>query len=150
MNLIRLGAIQRAGARFISPAEYAEFWTIDFLSTRNFVATIDDPNGHIRWLTHVNCESTIRTVLRCFFTTERRQRSGFQRQFTMAHALRAAYIRLGFSGDGATALRDSQGIDSLTELKLLSDEECVNACRAIRSREEVKQVKKYRKLLRTT
>lgn len=47
-------------------------------------------------------------------------------------AMRAAYSRLGFSAAAAQAITDQQGIDSVDELELLTNEEIENLCKALR------------------
>ena len=47
-------------------------------------------------------------------------------------AMRAAYQRLGFSANAATRITDDQQIDSLGELKLLTDGEIENLCKVLR------------------
>ena len=47
-------------------------------------------------------------------------------------ALRAALARLGFSAASCTFITDSQGLDSLDELKLLTDSEIESLCKVVR------------------
>jgi hypothetical protein len=49
-----------------------------------------------------------------------------------AVAMRAAFLRLGFSADAANALTDNQGIDSVETLKYLDDHDVENLCKVIR------------------
>ena len=49
-----------------------------------------------------------------------------------AAAIRAAYVRFGFTNVAATAITDQQDIDSVEELELLSDEEIESLCKALR------------------
>jgi hypothetical protein len=49
-----------------------------------------------------------------------------------AVAMRAAFLRLGFSADAANALTDNQGIDSVDTLKFLEDHDVENLCKVIR------------------
>lgn len=49
-----------------------------------------------------------------------------------AAALRAAFTRLGFSDDAREDIIDVQGIDSLAELKILTDSEVENLCKVVR------------------
>lgn len=49
-----------------------------------------------------------------------------------AAALRAAFTRLGFSEDAREDIIDVQGIDSLAELKILTDSEVENLCKVVR------------------
>lgn len=49
-----------------------------------------------------------------------------------AVALRAAFIRLGFTPAAAGEITDQQGIDTRDELKILTDSEIENLCRVIR------------------
>ena len=46
--------------------------------------------------------------------------------------MRQAFIRLGCSQQAAQAVVDDQGIDSINELKILTDEEVENLCKAAR------------------
>jgi hypothetical protein len=48
------------------------------------------------------------------------------------NALRTALTHLGFSVDGAVAITEDQGLDSLNEIKLLSDVEVADLCKALR------------------
>jgi hypothetical protein len=50
----------------------------------------------------------------------------------MAAAMRTAIGRLGFSVTAATAIVDEQDINSVDELRLLSDDECTNLCKVVR------------------
>jgi hypothetical protein len=50
----------------------------------------------------------------------------------MAAAMRTAMIRLGFSNPAAHAIVDDQGIDTIPELALLTDDEVENLCKVIR------------------
>ena len=47
----------------------------------------------------------------------------------VAVAMRAAYIRLGFTATGADSLTDDQDIDSVQELQVLTDDEVKNLCK---------------------
>ena len=49
-----------------------------------------------------------------------------------AVAMRAAFVRLGFSQAGAVAMVDEQGIDSLDELKWLDDDAIETVCSVVR------------------
>lgn len=46
--------------------------------------------------------------------------------------MRAAMTRIGFTEAAAQALVEEQGIDSLEEVKLLTDDEIESLCRVIR------------------
>ena len=46
--------------------------------------------------------------------------------------MRQAFIRLGCSQQAAQAIVDDQGIDSIDELKILTDEEVENLCKVVR------------------
>ena len=47
-------------------------------------------------------------------------------------ALRQALVRLGFTNEAATYITTDQGIDSLEQLRYLTDEECTNLCKVTR------------------
>ena len=49
-----------------------------------------------------------------------------------AVAMRAMFIRLGFSAAAATAIVDTQGIDTLEEVRFLSDDEAEGPCSVVR------------------
>ena len=49
-----------------------------------------------------------------------------------AVAMRAMFIRLGFSAAAATAIIDTQGIDTLEEVRFLSDDEAEGLCSVVR------------------
>ena len=49
-----------------------------------------------------------------------------------AVAMRAMFIRLGFSAAAATAIVDTQGIDTLEEVRFLSDDEAEGLCSVVR------------------
>ena len=48
-----------------------------------------------------------------------------------AVAMRAMFVRLGFSAAAATAIVDTQGIDTLEEVYFLSDDEAEGLCSVI-------------------
>ena len=54
--------------------------------------------------------------------------------FNMAHlaAMRQAYVRIGFTIPGSVAVVDDQGIASIEELGLLTDDEVEGLCKTIR------------------
>ena len=47
-------------------------------------------------------------------------------------AMRAAIVRIGFSDQAAKALLEEQGIATLVEIRLLSDDEIESLCKVIR------------------
>ena len=47
-------------------------------------------------------------------------------------AMRSAFQRLGFSIEAATRITDTQGIDSVEELQLLTDSDVENLCKALK------------------
>ena len=47
-------------------------------------------------------------------------------------ALRSAYGRIGFSAESALVITDTQGIDNMEELEILTDGEIENLCKVIR------------------
>ena len=47
-------------------------------------------------------------------------------------ALRAALKRLGFSAKGAGFITDNQGLDTLDELKVLTNDEIESLCKVVR------------------
>ena len=47
-------------------------------------------------------------------------------------ALRSAYGRIGFSAEAALVITDTQGIDNMEELEILTDGEIENICKVIR------------------
>ena len=47
-------------------------------------------------------------------------------------ALRAALTRLGFSAKGAGFITDDQGLDTLDELKVLTNDDVENLCKVVR------------------
>ena len=49
-----------------------------------------------------------------------------------AVALRSAYGRIGFSAEAALVITDTQGIDNMEELEILTDGEIENLCKVIR------------------
>ena len=46
--------------------------------------------------------------------------------------LRSAYGRIGFSAEAALVITDTQGIDNMEELNILTDGEIENLCKVIR------------------
>ena len=49
-----------------------------------------------------------------------------------AAAMRQVFTRLGFTQEAATSIVDVQGIDSLEELRILSDSDVENLCKVVR------------------
>jgi hypothetical protein len=49
-----------------------------------------------------------------------------------AVAMRAAYVRLGFTQEAALLVTDDQGIIELEEIRLMTDAEVVNLCKVLR------------------
>ena len=49
-----------------------------------------------------------------------------------AVAMRAAYVRLGFTQEAALLITDDQGLIELEEIRLMTDPEVVNLCKVLR------------------
>ena len=47
-------------------------------------------------------------------------------------ALGSAYVRIGFSAESALVITDSQGIDCMEKLEILTDGDIKNLCKVIR------------------
>ena len=47
-------------------------------------------------------------------------------------ALRSAYVRIGFSAEAALVITDTQGIDCMEEIEIITDGEIKNLCKVIR------------------
>ena len=48
-------------------------------------------------------------------------------------ALQSAYVKIGFSAEAALRITDTQGIDCMEEIRVITDGEIKNLCKVIKS-----------------